>query len=294
VEISSNQTPTEGFQKLLDNRILSAPVWSEEEKKYVGFLDMRDFVSFVVFFHHSAAEGGTSFVNIMREGLKTFNTPVDGITVTYLARRHQFRPVNEGATLADVIERLSHSVARVPVVNAAGKVIQIISQSAIVQFINGHGKELDLSQTVESTQIGSRPVISVAKDVPAIEAYKILETNNRSGIAITDESGKICSATSARDLKGFLANPSIERLHLPIFEFLKAIRQESVDIIAPTITVQSNNDLRYVIGKLAATRVHRVFVVESDESYKPVAVISVKDVMSWVTSQVNAAGSSTE
>ena len=54
---------------------------------------------------------------------------------------------------------------------------------------------------VESTQIGSRPVISVAKDVPAIEAYKILETNNRSGIAITDESGKICSATSARDLK---------------------------------------------------------------------------------------------
>ena len=58
--------------------------------------------------------------------------------------------------------------------------------------------------------------------------------------------------------------------------------------------MQSNNDLRYVIGKLAATRVHRVFVVESDESYKPVAVISVKDVMSWVTSQVNAAGSSTE
>ena len=70
------------LQKLLDNRILSAPVWSEEEKKYVGFLDMRDFVSFVVFFHHSAAEGGTSFVNIMREGLKTFNTPVDGISVT--------------------------------------------------------------------------------------------------------------------------------------------------------------------------------------------------------------------
>jgi len=74
--------PSSPAQTLLTNRILSAPVYNEDEKKYVGFLDMRDFVSFVVFFYHGEAEGGCSFVNIMREGLKSFNTPVDGITVS--------------------------------------------------------------------------------------------------------------------------------------------------------------------------------------------------------------------
>jgi hypothetical protein len=57
-------------------------VYNEDEKQYVGFLDMRDFVSFVVFFYHGEAEDGYSFVNIMREGLKSFNTPVEGITVS--------------------------------------------------------------------------------------------------------------------------------------------------------------------------------------------------------------------
>jgi len=287
VEITSSQTPSEGFQTLLDNRILSAPVWCEEEGKYVGFLDMRDFVSFVVFFHHSAAEGGASFVNIMREGLKTFNTPVDGISVTYLARRHPFRPVAAGATLAEVFKALGKSTARVPVVNEDGKVVQIISQSALIAFLDKQ-KGLPVSEPIDALEIGSTPVITVPKELSAIETYKILDTTNRSGIAILDEQGKICSATSARDLKGFLSNPSLERLSLPIFEFLKEIRRESIDIAAPTITVEGHDTLRLCIGKLAATRVHRIFVVDGNTSYKPIRVVSVKDIVAWVGRQLRA------
>eukprot|EP01094_Clydonella_sp_ATCC50884_P010812 TRINITY_DN2062_c0_g1_i1.p1 TRINITY_DN2062_c0_g1~~TRINITY_DN2062_c0_g1_i1.p1 ORF type:complete len:322 (-),score=100.34 TRINITY_DN2062_c0_g1_i1:82-1047(-) len=291
VEISSEQTPSQGFETLLQNRILSAPVWCVEEKKYVGFLDMRDFVSFVVFFYHSQAEGGASFVNIMREGLKTFNTPVDGISVTYLARRHQFRPVPVDSTLAEVVQRLSKNVARVPVVNSEGKVVQIISQSALVSFLDKQ-KHLPFNNAIQDLDIGGSPVISVNKDTSAIETFKTLEVNNRSGIAILDEQGKICSATSARDLKGFLANPSIERLSMPIFEFLKQIRRESIDIAAPTITVEMADSLRLCVGKLAATRVHRVFIVDGNTSYKPIRVISVKDVVTWVSRQLAAEASS--
>lgn len=283
VEIPSTETPAHGFQTLLTNRILSAPVYNEAEKKYVGFLDMRDFVSFVVFFYHGEAEGGCSFVNIMREGLKSFNTPVDGITLSYLARRHPFRPVSNGASLREVVGKLSGSVHRVPVVNEEGRVVKIISQMSIVEWISKKLSLVDASQTVRSLNLGSHNVISVHKSTPAIETFKLMETHNLSGLAVVDERGALCGATSARDLKGFLFNPSLEHLQLPIFEFLKEIRQESLDITTPTITVSGESTLAIVIGKLAATRVHRVFAIDNERNFHPTAVISVSDIVRLIS-----------
>jgi len=49
VEISSTLSIGDGFQVLLDNNVLSAPVYDSTEKVYVGFLDLRDLVSWAVF-----------------------------------------------------------------------------------------------------------------------------------------------------------------------------------------------------------------------------------------------------
>ena len=51
VEILATDSLTHGFSLLVENGILSAPVWDEENKHYAGFLDMRDLVSFAVFAH---------------------------------------------------------------------------------------------------------------------------------------------------------------------------------------------------------------------------------------------------
>lgn len=51
ISLDSGDQVVQGFQKLLDNNILSAPVWDTKENKYIGFLDIRDLVSFCVFIH---------------------------------------------------------------------------------------------------------------------------------------------------------------------------------------------------------------------------------------------------
>jgi hypothetical protein len=43
--------------------------------------------------------------------------------------------------------------------------------------------------------------------------------------------------------------------------------------------VSRDSTLAYVIGKLAATRVHRVFAVDGEANFRPTSVISVSDVV---------------
>jgi len=56
IQLESTEQVVHGFQKLLDNNILSAPVWDAKEGKYIGFLDVRDLVSFCVFIHDNNLE----------------------------------------------------------------------------------------------------------------------------------------------------------------------------------------------------------------------------------------------
>jgi CBS domain containing-hemolysin-like protein len=51
IVLDSTEQVVHGFQKLLDHNLLSAPVWDAKEGKYIGFLDIRDLVSFCVFIH---------------------------------------------------------------------------------------------------------------------------------------------------------------------------------------------------------------------------------------------------
>lgn len=70
-------------QKLVQNNILSAPVWSEDTKQYTGFMDMKDLVSFVVYVDDDQnSSAPNNLEDIVTTGLKSFAVPVDGVTVT--------------------------------------------------------------------------------------------------------------------------------------------------------------------------------------------------------------------
>ena len=46
--IPGSLEPNDAFKILLDNKIQSAPVWHEEENRYIGFLELRDLVSYAL------------------------------------------------------------------------------------------------------------------------------------------------------------------------------------------------------------------------------------------------------
>jgi len=285
VVVDSHDTVVKGFETLLDNKILSAPVFDVASGKYTGFLDIRDLISFCVFIYDSNVQA-ENLLDIVNFGVKMFKHAIDGVTVTYLSRRNPFHAVKQGAPLIEAVEILARGVRRVPVVNDEGQVVNIISQSSIIQFLQHHMGEIesDLHKKVGELQVGSSPVLSVRKDSKAIDVFRMMDQNQRSGVAVVDEASVLVGNTSGHDLRLFIRTPSMGVLQMPIMQFLNQIRSLNIDITVPVITVTPEDTFSLVISKLAATRVHRVFMV--DGKFHPTKVISITDVMRFI--QANA------
>jgi len=287
VIIRSTETTYEGFKKLLEHHILSAPVLDVNTNKYTGFLDMRDLASFVVFVDDDQhSDVPSNLQDILIRGCKLLKQPTDGVTCTYLSRRNPFHQVQLEDTLLHVCEILAKGVHRVPVVDAKGQVVNIVSQSTVVNFLNTHIKEhnikSELGKTIKELNLGSKPVITVHKDTSAIDTFRLMDRKKLSSVAVVDNDGKFIGNTSASDLKLFIKTLSLDLLHHPIMTYLNQIRQESIEIKSPTISVSGNDTLAVVIGKLASTRVHKLFVADDVTGYKPDQCISLTDILKLI------------
>jgi len=279
VVVSSTETPVQGFEKLLKYNILAAPVYDQATKKYTGFLDIRDLISYAVF----------AFENRDKIAYKpkgpVYTTLIDDVTVTYFSRRNPFHPVSSQATLWDVAQILAKGVHRVPVVDSSGKFFNIISQSTLIQLFNhelsASLKEVALLKLPAS--LGSSPVLSVSADTLAIDAFKLMDNSKRTGIAVVDSHLQLVGNMSGKDLKLFIGSTnSYDVLTLPILTFLNKIREEKIDISMPSISALITDTLGYVIQKLASTRVHRIYIVNSDTDYRPIRVISLTDILRYI------------
>jgi len=89
--------------------------------------------------------------------------------------------------------------------------------------------------------------------------------------------------TTGKDLGLFMRNPSLEALHTNIFDYLKVIRQEQLDIYekTPCIAIYNHDKLSKAVGLLAATKVHRIYVVD-EPNYAPVSVLSITDIFRFL------------
>jgi len=288
IVIDSKENLHDAFQKLLDNNILSAPVHDKEKNEFIGFLDVRDLVSFVVFvYDEQKVTDNTRLRDLIQHGTGQFKMPTtDGVTVSYLARRNRFVSVATDAPLERVSELLAKGVHRVPVLNPQGKVVNVVSQSSIVKYLADHLRDAILDNkndpTIEALKIGTKPVLSVPKKATVITAFRLMDQKKRSGVALVDESGRFVGTTTGKDLGLFLENPSLGALNLPIFEHLQIIRQKQTDIKSPSISVFDHDRISRAIGLIAATRVHRVFVVDNEKDFRAVRVISITDILKYL------------
>jgi len=284
VVVKSNETPYEGFKKLLENNILSAPVYDLVAKKYTGFLDMKDLISFVVFVDDDQKSNVPNNLQaIITSGCKLFKVPTEGVSCTYLSRRNSFHPVSKSDSLLDVCKILAKGLHRVPVVDDNGEVVDIISQSSIISFLHKHASQTkhETVLTIKELHIGTNAVISATADTKAIDVFRLMDNKKISGVAVVDEEGKLIGNTSGSDLKLFIKTLSVDILQEPITQFLKKIRQESVEIRSPTISCSSRDTLSMLIGKLASTKVHKIFVADDSSGYKPLAVVSITDILRY-------------
>jgi predicted transcriptional regulator len=182
IELNSKCKLYDGFLALIQHNILSAPVWDQTEDKYIGFLDIRDLVSFVVFvYDEQKVQDNSRLEDLIKHGIGQLKVKTtDGVTVSYLSRRHKFITVKETDTLETVCQLLyDQSLHRVPVLDDTGKVVNIISQSSIIQVLSQKCTKIGMDDIdlplAQHPEIGTAPVFSVPKTESVINTFRLLE-----------------------------------------------------------------------------------------------------------------------
>jgi len=188
--------------------------------------------------------------------------------------------------VAKILSAKEHIVHRVPVLGEGGNVVNIISQSSLVDFLSKQlGPLVGANDAaIGSLKIASSPVLSVNQNETVINTFRTMDQHKRSGIAITNATGNLVGTTTGKDIRLFLHSPNLSSLHSPIFAHLQVLRSEMNDIRTPTIAIFPTDPLSRAIGLLAATKVHRIYVVESESNYAAVGVISISDILRYLSS----------
>eukprot|EP00179_Madagascaria_erythrocladioides_P006443 CAMPEP_0198308738 /NCGR_PEP_ID=MMETSP1450-20131203/1319_1 /TAXON_ID=753684 ORGANISM="Madagascaria erythrocladiodes, Strain CCMP3234" /NCGR_SAMPLE_ID=MMETSP1450 /ASSEMBLY_ACC=CAM_ASM_001115 /LENGTH=267 /DNA_ID=CAMNT_0044011441 /DNA_START=51 /DNA_END=850 /DNA_ORIENTATION=+ len=193
----------DALDALADKNVLSAPVVSASGE-FLGLVDVLDLAAFLLAtwrkhsrsYDERAFPAGAFFARPVTDALNY--SGVDhtmGIPLT--------------ASLQELLDMMNHEyfnhrLHRVGVLDAAGTVRTLVSQSDLLRFAKRHEAALGgaASVTMHAAGLVRRPPISVRVDTPFVDALAVLVRNRVSGIGLVDHEYHLDGCLSASDLRG--------------------------------------------------------------------------------------------
>jgi CBS domain-containing protein len=168
---------------------------------------------------------------------------------------------------------------RVAVFDSTGQVTHIVSQSDVISFLAAtpHALESFGDATLEQLRMGHARggVAQVARALPTVEALLFMRSQGVSSVAVVDDAsgGALCGNLSGSDVRG-IAGGDMHELALPVETFLRSRKGGPSELVTAT----RDSALRTVVHRMAAGRVHRVYVVEP-QTRRPVGIVTCTDVL---------------
>jgi CBS domain-containing protein len=288
--VYTNTLVPEVWKKLIELNISSAAVFDENQKRYLGFIDIADIVNYLVRVLGSAVLGANQrpFDDLVRE----FATEVtmwrelqvkDVIHFPHLGR-NSFRPVMVGQSAFSVLEPLAREPAlrRIAILNDVGTLVHVVTQSMAVKWVNENILNLGRKEQkpVEQMEHVMKTSFVVTEDRLAIDAFQFMIEKNVTALPVVDSSGQIKDVISLKDIKLIRTDQLfLWRLYQGIPQFMhevrKQLRPKSLQVLSP------NDTLGKAVRQLAEHRVHRLFVVD-EKQQNPMGVVSLKEVIAEI------------
>ncbi|KAI9101263.1 hypothetical protein DFS34DRAFT_464154 [Phlyctochytrium arcticum] len=318
VVISGDAPVEQACETLITNGISSAPVWDKDKQIYVGMFDYRDVVSFVLIGLRKDMVIDDTSPSQLREVVKRARAhqPVPAKLAVDLSHKNPFLSVMAETRILQIAELFSRGIHRVAVMN--DELQGIISQSTVIQYLyanvswptslfpsSSHRKliyekknptqlkqfpeiQTLFSKTLTELGLGSKSVISISSSTSVMEALKLMSKNDVSSLAILSDQpdGGILANLSMSDIKWVMRSFRFNLLWETVLHFVGFVDSEQgvrdgKDKV-PVFDVLESSTLGFAVGKMVATRAHRVWVVERTAG-PPVSVVTLTDVFRVIT-----------
>jgi len=267
--VSHKESLPSAFKKLIENNILSVPVINLDGT-YSGFLDILDIVTFLI---DLLGEDKLTKEDVNVEKIEAFQNATVSQVMTYpISKKNPFHPFPVGSSLLSAIEVLAQGVHRVPIINADNKLVNILTQSSVLKFIqkNKHLLGEKENMLLKDMYLFDQYVLSVNEKEKAIDAFRLIRLTKVGALAVVNDEGQLVGNCSAKDLKK-ISNNSIllARLFKPLQEYLK----DQHEIAFAT----KNETLGTVIDRIVDKNLHRVYLL--DDGLKPEGLLSLSDIL---------------
>lgn len=250
MEVSCDQTALKALELLLENNIMSCPVFYQKysavgdgadaavvapvgNPEYLGFVDCLDLAVLATRTGlHTAPTGG-----LMDKLARWFDPDTSG-SVSHainLSRSDRFWTCQPTTSLGKIVALMAERVHRVAVLDPeTNMVVGIISQSGLLAKLAENmdmlGDEVTkpissfLPRLTSGTTSGavtgagagtgeaasSPAVLSVKQGAPARAALELMAANNVSGVALVDDTGRLVTNMSASDVR-MMARESLDK-----------------------------------------------------------------------------------
>ncbi|WPK26022.1 hypothetical protein PUMCH_003367 [Australozyma saopauloensis] len=264
---------------LLQNNIVSAPLWNNKTSRFAGLLTSSDFVNVIQYYFQFPEK--FDLVDLLTlDGLRDIEKAI-GVAPIETGHIHPFKLLYEGC-----IKMLESKARRIPLIDEDEKthreiVVSVLTQYRILKFVALNCRETkmllkplkNISQLCEPKHISK-----CTMDTPVIEVIHLLTQNSVSSIPIINEEEKLINVYEAVDVLALVKGGMYTDLDLSVGDALLRRAEDFEGVHTCTL----NDRLSTIMDTIRKSRLHRLFVV--DEQGKLINVITLSDILKYILS----------
>ena len=261
---------------LLQNNIVSAPLWDSHTSKFAGLLTSNDFIN-VIQYYFSNPDKFEIVDKLQLEGLKDIERAI-GVQPMDTASIHPSKPLFEAC-----LKMVDSKSRRIPLIDKDEEtqreiIVSVLTQYRILKFVSLNCRETHfLKRPIGDLNIICETNIkSCFMNTPVIDVIQMLSHDAVSSIPIIDANGILLNVYEAVDVLGLIKGGIYNDLSLTVGE---ALMRRSDDFEGVYMCTKSDK-LSSILDNIRKSRIHRFFVV--DEVGRLVGVLSLSDILKYV------------
>ncbi|SCU96987.1 LAMI_0F08460g1_1 [Lachancea mirantina] len=261
---------------LLQNNIVSAPLWDSRTSRFAGLLTSSDFIN-VIQYYFSNPDKFELVDKLQLDGLRDVERAI-GVRPLDTGSIHPFKPLYDACC-----KMLESRSRRIPLIDQDEEtrreiVVSVLTQYRILKFVALNCRETRyLKRPIgELGIITEGDLLRCDMHTPVIDVIQLLTQGGVSSIPIVDEHGKLVNVYEAVDVLGLIKGGIYNDLSLSVGE---ALMRRSDDFEG-VYTCTQNDKLVTIMDTIRKSRVHRFFVV-NEEGYLT-GVLTLSDILKYI------------
>lgn len=262
---------------LVQNGIVSAPLWDSKRSKFVGLLTSNDFLNVIQYycqFPDQLKEVDQFRLGSMRDIEKAINVrPIETVSV------HPMRPLYEACR-----RMLSTRARRIPLVDVDDEtgrewVVCVLTQYRILKFIavNNETHTSKLRKSVREIGLGTFHHLATARmSNTVLDVVHLMVKYSISSVPIVDKEMRVLNVFEAVDVIPCIKGGKYDELSRSVGEALT----KRNDDFGGMYCCNPDDRLDAIFDTIRKSRVHRIVVVDDNSRLR--GVISLSDILKYL------------